>query len=97
MQLGVGEALVSMLDAKGKPEVVDRVLIAPPAARVGPITPQERAEVIASSPLRGKYDTAIDRESAFEVLQKRAEGHLRSAGAGPAPAASRRWRRARAA
>jgi hypothetical protein len=84
MRLGVGEALVSMLDAKGAPEVVDRVLIAPPAARVGPVTPQERAETNAASPLRGKYDTPIDRESAFEVLQQRAEGHLRSAGAGPA-------------
>jgi DNA helicase HerA-like ATPase len=84
MQLGVGEALVSMLDAKGAPEMVDRVLIAPPAARVGPITPQERAAVLEASPLRGKYDTAVDRESAYEVLQKRAEGHLRSAGAGPA-------------
>jgi hypothetical protein len=84
MQLGVGEGLVSMLDAKGKPEIVDRVLIAPPAARVGPITAEERARTMAESPLRGKYDTAIDRESAFEVLQKRAESHLRSAGAGPA-------------
>lgn len=86
MQLSVGEALVSMLDAKGKPEMVDRVLIAPPAARVGPITPEERAAVIAASPLRGKYDTPIDRQSAFEVLQQRAEGHLSSAGAGPAHA-----------
>lgn len=84
MQLSVGEGLVSMLDAKGKPEIVDRVLVAPPAARVGPITPEERANVLAASPLRGKYDTPIDRESAFEVLQKRAEGHLSSAGAGPA-------------
>ncbi len=84
MQLGVGEALVSMLDAKGKPEVVDRTLIAPPSGRAGTITTEERNAVIAQSPLRGKYDTPIDRESAFEVLQKRTEGHLRSAGAGPA-------------
>lgn len=84
MQLGVGEALVSMLDAKGKPEIVDRALIAPPSGRVGPITPEERSAVIAQSALRGKYDTPIDRESAFEVLQKRTESHLRSAGAGPA-------------
>jgi DNA helicase HerA-like ATPase len=82
--LGVGEALVSMLDEKGKPEIVDRTLIAPPSGRVGPITVEERSEVIAQSPLRGKYDTPIDRESAFEVLQKRAEGHLRSAGTGHA-------------
>ena len=82
MQLGVGEALVSMLDAKGTPEIVDRALIAPPAARVGPVTPEERKAVIARSALTGKYDTAIDRESAFEMLQKRAGGRL--SGAGPA-------------
>ncbi|WP_034998330.1 helicase HerA-like domain-containing protein [Beijerinckia mobilis] len=70
-QLGVGEALVSMLDEKAMPEMVARTLIAPPAARVGPVTPQERGELIQTSPLRGKYDTAIDRESAFERLQQR--------------------------
>ena len=69
MQLGVGEALVSMLDEKGTPEMVARSLIAPPSARVGPVTPQERQEIIKRSSLLGKYDTAIDRESAFEVLQ----------------------------
>jgi hypothetical protein len=84
MQLGVGEALVSMLDAKGTPEVVDRALIAPPAARVGPITPQERQAVIEGSPLYGLYDTPMDRESAYEVLQKRAGARMESVGAGPA-------------
>ena len=74
MHLSVGEALVSMLDAKGTPEMVDRALIAPPAARVGPITPQERQAVIAASRLGQKYDTAVDRESAFEILQARASG-----------------------
>ena len=69
MHLSVGEALVSMLGDKGAPEIVDRVLIAPPAARVGPITPEERAAVMAQSRVRGKYDEALDRESAFEVLQ----------------------------
>lgn len=83
-ELGVGEALVSMLDAKAKPEIVDRTFIAPPSGRVGPITPEERSATIAQSALRGKYDAPIDRESAFEILQKRADGHLRSAGAGPA-------------
>lgn len=72
MQLGVGEALVSMLDARGTPEVVERALIAPPSARVGPISPQERAAIMAASPFAGKYDTMIDRESAFENLQSRA-------------------------
>ena len=70
-QLGVGEALVSMLEKGGTPAVVSRSLIAPPGSRVGPITAEERAAVIAASPLRGKYDVTIDRESAFEVLNKR--------------------------
>lgn len=74
MHLAVGEALVSMLGAKGAPEMVDRVLIAPPAARVGPVTPEERAAAMADSRFAGKYDTALDRESAFEILKARAEG-----------------------
>lgn len=74
MHLGVGEALVSMLGAKGAPEMVDRVLIAPPAARVGPITPEERAATVAESRFGGKYDVMVDRESAFEILRERAEG-----------------------
>jgi DNA helicase HerA-like ATPase len=78
--LGVGEALVSMLGAKGAPEMVDRVLIAPPAARVGPITPQERAEVMGRSRFAGKYDTPLDRESAFETLRDRASGGAASTG-----------------
>jgi DNA helicase HerA-like ATPase len=84
MQLGVGEALVSMLDEKGSPHIVERTLIAPPSARVGPITAEERKEAISRSPFFGKYDASIDRESAFEILQKRAEGRLKGAGAGPA-------------
>ncbi len=70
-QLAVGEALVSMLEAKGTPEIVQRSFIAPPSARVGPVTPAERRQIIQSSPIMGKYDTSIDRESAYEVLQKR--------------------------
>jgi DNA helicase HerA-like ATPase len=70
-QLGVGEALVSMLEKGGTPAIVSRSLIAPPGSRVGPITAEERAAVIAASPLRGKYDVTIDRESAFEVLNRR--------------------------
>ena len=72
-ELGKGEALVSFLDAKGAPNVVERALIRPPTARLGTITAQERASVIAKSPLKGKYDTAIDSESAFEMLQKRVQ------------------------
>jgi DNA helicase HerA-like ATPase len=81
LELAKGEALVSFLDAAGTPAVVERVLIAPPAARLGPVTADERKAVIAASPLRGKYDTKLDAESAYEVLQGRA-----SAAAAPAPA-----------
>jgi DNA helicase HerA-like ATPase len=84
MELGVGEALVSMLEDKGTPGMVARTLVAPPASRVGPITPEERQSVIGASPLRGKYDTSIDRQSAFEVLRDRAGGRMANAGAAPA-------------
>jgi DNA helicase HerA-like ATPase len=70
-ELGVGEALVSMLEGKGTPEMVERALIAPPSGRVGPVTADERKAIIAASPIRGKYDTTVDRESAFEMLQKK--------------------------
>ena len=72
-ELGVGEALVSTLDAKGVPSVVQRTLIAPPRSRIGPLSSEERAEMIARSPLRGSYENVVDRESAFEMLKKRAE------------------------
>ena len=71
-QLGVGEALVSTLEAKGVPSMVQRTLIRPPSSRLGPITDQERAQIQALSPVAGQYDKTIDRESAFEMLQKRA-------------------------
>ena len=71
-QLGTGEALVSMLEAKGIPAMVQRTLIRPPASRLGPITPQERAKLVAESPVAGQYDKTVDRESAFEMLQKKA-------------------------
>ncbi len=71
--LAVGEALVSMLEGKGAPAVVERSWIAPPAARVGPLTAQERAALMRESPFGAKYDQTIDRESAFELLTKRAE------------------------
>ncbi|WP_406856818.1 helicase HerA-like domain-containing protein [Alsobacter sp. KACC 23698] len=70
-QLGVGEALVSMLEGKGIPEMVSRTLIRPPAGRVGPVTPQERQAIVAASPLKGKYETAVDGESAYEILTQR--------------------------
>lgn len=73
-ELGTGEALVSMLDAKGRPQVVGQTLIRPPASRLGPATASERKSVMAASPLSGVYDEAVDSESAYEMLAvKRAE------------------------
>ena len=73
MNLGVGEALVSTLQAKGAPSIVERTLIRPPSSRLGPLTEKERKDLIDMSPVGAQYNEAIDRESAFEVLQKRAE------------------------
>jgi DNA helicase HerA-like ATPase len=70
MELGKGEALVSFLEGSGTPSVVERALIRPPTARLGPVTPQERQQIVAASPIRGKYDKAVDPESAYEILQK---------------------------
>jgi len=71
-QLGIGEALVSVLEAKGIPSMVGRTMIRPPSAQVGPISPAEREAIIAASPVAGLYDNPIDRDSAFEVLTRRA-------------------------
>ncbi|MEL6946036.1 MAG: helicase HerA-like C-terminal domain-containing protein [Pseudomonadota bacterium] len=71
--LGVGEALVSTLARKGVPSIVQRTLIRPPQSRLGPITDRERKDLISYSPVAGQYDKEIDRESAFEILGKRAE------------------------
>ncbi len=77
--LGVGEALVSVLDEKGAPTVTGKALIRPPASRLGPATPEERAAVQARSPVKGLYDTPMDRESAFErINQKTADGQRRA-------------------
>ena len=70
-ELKVGEALVSTLDADGAPTIVQRTLIAPPHSRLGPVTAKERAIVNSVSALDGKYDTAVDRESAEEVLAQK--------------------------
>jgi uncharacterized protein len=70
-ELGKGEALVSFLEGNGVPSMVERTMIRPPSARIGPVTPAERKAVIDKSPIKGKYDTAIDSESAYEILQKR--------------------------
>jgi DNA helicase HerA-like ATPase len=75
--LGIGEALVSLLDAKGVPGIVGRTLIRPPSSRLGPATKAERKAIIADSPLSGVYDEAIDRESAYEELEKKAEARAK--------------------
>jgi DNA helicase HerA-like ATPase len=62
---------VGTLEEKGTPEMVQRVLVAPPQSRIGPLSEAERAALIASSPLQGRYDKPIDRESAYEVLMAR--------------------------
>jgi len=84
--LGVGEALVSVLDEKGAPTITARTLIRPPASRLGPALPAERVATQAASPLRGVYDTLKDRESAFELLKARAEAGQRQAEADMAAA-----------
>lgn len=93
-ELGVGEALVSTLEPGGVPSVVERARICPPRSRIGPLTAEERRAVIEQSPLFGKYEDPIDRESAYEVLQGRAtrapeqvEPHL-PWGSQPAPTRS---------
>jgi hypothetical protein len=70
-ELAVGEALVSTLEGKGTPSMVERTLIRPPQGRMGPLSEPERAQILRTSPLRGKYDTTVDNESAYEILQKR--------------------------
>lgn len=82
-ELGVGEALVSFLDAKGRPGVVERVYILPPASRMGPATPDERNAVLDASPVANVYDQTVERESAYEKLKARA-----AASTAPTPSGS---------
>ena len=72
-EVGTGEAVTSFLEAKGAPGIVERTLIRPPSSQLGPIEPAARAALIAASPVAGKYEAAIDRESAYEILKARAE------------------------
>ncbi|MHC0052973.1 helicase HerA-like domain-containing protein [Actibacterium sp. D379-3] len=72
-EVGVGEAVTSMLERKGVPGVVERTLIRPPSSQLGPLDPAQRAALIAASPVAGKYDQAVDRQSAHEILTERAE------------------------
>ena len=81
-ELAVGEALVSFLDAKGRPSVTERVYVLPPGSQIGPITPQQRQALIQGSLVAGTYEKTVDRESAYEKIKGRAEG---GAVAPPAP------------
>ncbi|KAB8306735.1 DUF853 domain-containing protein [Erwinia endophytica] len=82
-ELGTGEALISFLDEKGSPSVVERAMVIAPCSRMGPVTDDERNGLINHSPLSGKYEEAVDRESAFEMLSKRAQGASEEASAPP--------------
>jgi hypothetical protein len=83
MELGKGEALVSFLEGNGTPAMVERIMVRPPSARIGPITPEERKAIMDASPVKGKYDTAIDAESAYEIIQKRLSGNAATADGAP--------------
>ena len=95
-ELGVGEALVSTLQDKGVPGVVQRCLVRPPCSRIGPITDEERAAVRRRSPVGGLYDTAVNRESAYEILSLRAEQAAADAAAEKAREAAAKEAEARA-
>ncbi|MFG0517904.1 helicase HerA-like C-terminal domain-containing protein [Kluyvera intermedia] len=83
-ELGTGEALISFLDAKGSPSIVERAMVIAPDSRMGPVTDDERNGLINNSPLYGKYEDEVDRESAFEMLQKGVENSAGQADAPPA-------------
>jgi uncharacterized protein len=72
-ELAVGEALVSLLDEKGRPTVTERAFVVPPGSQLGPLSDAERRDAMAASPLAGHYEKAVDRESAYERLKARAE------------------------
>jgi hypothetical protein len=85
-ELAVGEALVSFLDAKGRPSITERVYVIPPGSQIGPITPEQRAALIKDSLVAGTYEKTVDRESAYEKLKGRAEASGAAADALQAPA-----------
>ncbi|MBC2835444.1 helicase HerA-like domain-containing protein [Paragemmobacter straminiformis] len=77
--VGTGEAVTSFLEAKGIPGIVQRTLIRPPSSQLGPVDPAYRAQLMVSSPVKGKYDAVVDRESAYEKLRARADGAAKAA------------------
>ncbi len=87
LDLGVGEGLISFLDEKGRPGMVERAFVLPPASRIGPVTGDERRATIAASPVAGVYDKVVDRESAYERLKGRA-AEAAPAGGTAAPGSS---------
>ena len=89
-ELAVGEALVSFLDDKGQPDVVERALVLPPQGQIGPVTPELRRKLISQSVLYGHYEKAVDRESAFEMLKTRAEKFIPAGTTAGEPAPARR-------
>ncbi|MFN9004976.1 MAG: helicase HerA-like domain-containing protein [Betaproteobacteria bacterium] len=87
-ELAVGEALVSLLDAKGRPGVTERVYVLPPGSQIGPITPAQRQALIAGSLVAGTYEKTVDRESAYEMLRGRAATEAPAAAGGTAAGTS---------
>jgi DNA helicase HerA-like ATPase len=88
--LRIGEALVSLLDAKGSPAIVERALIYPPHSRMTPLTAPERDQVIRNSPFQAQYTQVVDRESAYEILKSKAEMTEVQKAAGERPKSSRK-------
>lgn len=87
-ELAVGEALVSFLDEKGRPGVTERAFVIPPGSQIGPIMPNQRADLLQNSLVAGVYESLVDRESAFEILRDRANGAASTASQGGAEQAS---------
>jgi DNA helicase HerA-like ATPase len=87
-ELAVGEALISFLDAKGRPSVTERVFVLPPGSQIGPITPDQRKALIATSLVAGTYEKVVDRESAYEKIKGRAAASPAQAPAGNGGAAA---------
>ncbi|MCK6434909.1 MAG: DUF853 domain-containing protein, partial [Aquabacterium sp.] len=82
-ELAVGEALISFLDAKGRPSITERVYVMPPGSQIGPITPEQRRALIEGSLVAGVYEKTVDRESAYEIIKGRATSALAQADARP--------------
>jgi hypothetical protein len=88
-ELGVGEALISTLDAQGAPTIVERTLLRPPSSHLGPATAEQRSAAMAASPFADRYEIALDRHSAYEQLAARAEAAAESRNAAKSPARRR--------